>query len=75
MKCRCATLTELRDNEAESYADEHLRKVRVYPDGWHIEYVCPDTGKRWLMDFIQSGLQGGGFPRLRRLPLPPDQPK
>jgi hypothetical protein len=74
MKCRCETLTQLEGMEAYSYAEEHLCKVQVLSGGWEIEYVCPDTGKRWLLDYPHGEYHGGGPPRLRSLPLPPDSP-
>lgn len=75
MKCRCETLTQLQGAEAISYAKEHLQEVRIDPVAWQTEYVCPDTGKRWLLDYPHSEAHGGGPPRLRSLPLPTDSPE
>jgi hypothetical protein len=58
---------ELKGAEAKRYADSRLRKVRVDPGNWTIEYEDPETGERWLMDYPDSGAQGGGSPRLRKL--------
>lgn len=57
---------ELYGAEAVSYANQHLRKVRVASDNWEIEYVDDYTGESWIMDYPHSELQGGGSPRLRR---------
>jgi hypothetical protein len=72
MECQCETLTQLEGVEAKSYVKGHLRKVRVSAGGWEIEYICPITGKRWLLDYPHSYRHGGGPPRLRSLPLQPD---
>jgi hypothetical protein len=74
MKCQCETLTQLEGVEAYSYVEGHLHKVQVSLGGWQIEYICPNTGKRWLLDYPYSEAHGGGPPRLRRLPLIPDLP-
>ena len=67
MNCRCDKIKELDGVEAEIYAQNHLRKIRVDGELWQIEYECPDTGARWLMDFPHSEYHGGGPPRLRKL--------
>ena len=56
---------ELRGAEAKAYADQHLRKVRGDPQTWEIEYVNPETGQTWIMDFPHGAYHGGGPPRLR----------
>ncbi|MFH1149060.1 MAG: Imm27 family immunity protein [Actinomycetota bacterium] len=58
---------ELTGNEALRYREEHLTKVRVDSNNWAIEYVDEKTGERWIMDFPQGYLQGGGPPRLRKI--------
>lgn len=58
---------ELVGAQARTFADTHLQKVKVDPVTWEIEYVDPDTGERWLMDYPQSESHGGGPPRLRRI--------
>ncbi len=68
MKCSCDTDTIFMGNKADAYAKEHL--IKVGGRNWEIDYVCPDTGQRWIKDFPQSRLQGGGPPRLRRLTEP-----
>jgi hypothetical protein len=67
MNCQCNDLIELNGRKAQDYSDEHLKIVRV--GNWEIEYVCPETGIHWLMDYPQGRLQGGGPPRLRKLPI------
>jgi hypothetical protein len=59
--------TELHGAEALAFAEQHLRKIKVNPDTWEIEYEAPSTGEKWLLDYPQSGLQGGGSPRLRKM--------
>jgi len=68
MKCQCDTATELCGVMAQSYAKNHLQKTFVDAENWLIEYVCPLTGKRWIMDYPHSELHGGGEPRLRIVP-------
>jgi hypothetical protein len=58
---------ELTGEKAKEFADTRLRRVRVDPDTWTIEYEDPATGERWLMDYPDSGAHGGGSPRLRRV--------
>jgi len=57
---------ELNGRDALDYA-KRLRKVREDATGWEIEYIDDATGERWLMDYPQSYLHGGGPPRLRRV--------
>jgi len=65
MKCQCDTAIEFYGAMAQSYAESHLQKGYVDAENWLIEYVCPLTGKRWIMDYPYGELQGGGEPRLR----------
>ena len=67
MICICKKTTELNGAEAIEYAQEHLNKIRVDGDSWQIEYECPDTHIRWLMDYPHGELHGGGPPRLRKI--------
>lgn len=67
MNCRCNKITELEGADAKLYARRHLKKIRVDSELWTIEYECPDTGTRWVMDFPHSEYHGGGPPRLRKL--------
>ncbi len=68
MKCQCKELSEITGAEAEKYAREHLVKIRTNGILWIIEYKCPETGIRWVMDFPYGEAHGGGPPRLRRQP-------
>jgi hypothetical protein len=68
VNCRCGSVTELEGARALAYADKHLREVKVDAATWEVEYVCPTSGQRWLMDYPQSGAHGGGSPRLRAVP-------
>ena len=65
MECRCNDISELNGAEAITYASEHLQQVKVDLTNWIEEYVCPKTGKRWIMDYPQGEAHGGGPPRLR----------
>jgi hypothetical protein len=69
MNCRCEILLELDGEEALSYSDQHLVLVQVDVVQWEKKYICPDTGKQWLMDYPYSEAHGGGPPRLRILPI------
>jgi hypothetical protein len=55
---------ELSGAAAVEYA-KRLRKVSVNAQTWEVEYIDDATGQRWVMDYPQSELQGGGPPRLR----------
>ena len=57
--------TEYHGVEAVEFA-KTLDKVRV--GNWEIEYLDPTTGEKWLMDYPQSEMHGGGPPRLRLQP-------
>lgn len=57
---------EFHGTDALQYAKRHLTRVGVNQDTWEIEYVDDSTGQRWIMDYPESGLHGGGSPRLRR---------
>lgn len=69
MRCACETLFELRGNQADEYAREHLRKVNVDLSNWTIEFICPRTNRRWLRDSPHAELQASGSPRLRQLDI------
>jgi len=60
---------EFEGNEALHFAATHLRKINVNVQRWEIEYEDALTGEKWLMDYPHSEFQGGGNPRLRKLPL------
>lgn len=54
-------------NEAIQFAKARLRQIRVDAAKWEEEYEDIETSERWLMDYPQSHLQGGGPPRLRKI--------
>lgn len=67
MRCACESLFQLTGNEADEYSREHLTEVEVDAVNWTVQYVCPETSRRWLRDSPQAELQGGGPPRLRQI--------
>ncbi|MBX3426702.1 MAG: hypothetical protein KF688_13565 [Pirellulales bacterium] len=66
-ECRCGQHHVFRGNEATDDADAHLREVQADLANWRCEYVCPDTGARWLLDHPFPEAHGGGPPRLRQI--------
>lgn len=62
--CVCRISVE-KTSDALEYANAHLNEGRSFIDGWAVEYTCPTTGQRWLMDRPWSSAHGGGPPRLR----------
>ena len=67
MTCRCDDITELWDNDAKAYADEHLVRVETRAEGWEVLYRCVVSQHTWLEDYPRSEEHGGGPMRLRRL--------
>lgn len=61
---------ELFGNEALAYAKEHLREVRTDSHLRETEFENPHTQERWILDYPHGELQGGGEPRLRKIPSP-----
>ena len=49
--------------------EDHKRVARCMANdivtGRKVEYIDDATGERWVMDYPQSELHGGGPPRLR----------
>lgn len=62
-----ASESEIYGAAAARYARDRLKKVYVNQDTWEIEYIDEVTGEKWIMDYPEGGLHGGGSPRLRRL--------
>jgi hypothetical protein len=60
---------QLEGKEAIDFAERNLKKLRTDGLNWQIEFEDPLTGDKWLMDYPHSEAQGGGSPRLRKLPL------
>ncbi|MBX3427568.1 MAG: hypothetical protein KF688_17950 [Pirellulales bacterium] len=48
------------------YAKSHLRELSTNPSDWTVEYICDDTGTRWILDYPFPDGHGGGPPRLRK---------
>lgn len=67
MKCICQEITELKGNEADDYVKNHLQEISVDAENWQGTYECPLTGFKWLRDYPNSELHGGGSPRLRKI--------
>lgn len=68
MDCRCDELTQLVGEDAYRYANEHLHRLATDYSGWVTEYECPCSDNKWLMEYPDSQLHGGGLPSLTRLP-------
>ncbi len=68
-------LTAEGNSEMVQYTGEealrHARKLTKTSHDtahWVTEYIDPHSGERWVLDYLQSELNGGGPPRLRKLP-------
>lgn len=69
VKCRCNSTELIVDPDADEYVLGHLTYVRtLQPGSWEDEFVCLETGAKWLADHPHSELHGGGPQRLRKLP-------
>lgn len=44
-----------------------LRRVFTDSENWVEHFIDDATGARWVLDYPQSGMHGGGSPRLRRV--------
>jgi hypothetical protein len=73
MECKCSKISFLEGAEAKEYSVKHLQKIKSNKETWEVEYVCPVTGKNWLLDYPHSEYHGGGPPRLRSLPFKENQ--
>jgi hypothetical protein len=60
-------MDQLHGDEALRFAESHLRKIGVDESGWETRFENPVDGSRWLMDYPQSEMQGGGPPRLIKI--------
>jgi hypothetical protein len=65
VECRCNTVTELYGGEAEDYAAEHLVEDETRPEAFEQAFSCPDTGRRWLLDYPDRTEEDPGQARLR----------
>ncbi len=63
--CRCPSLTALYSREAEEYAAGHLVRDETRTDQLEELYSCPDTGRRWLLDYPDSTERDPGQARLQ----------
>jgi hypothetical protein len=65
MECRCATMSEAFGTEAETYAAEHLVRGDADPDAMEERYSCPDTGRRFVLEWPERTQAEPGPARLR----------
>lgn len=56
--CTCFYVGRHEGQDAVDYATRHLHEVRKLDH--RVEYVCPDYGKGWLLDYTGSGHGGPG---------------
>ncbi len=66
MKCYCREIAVLEGAKAIEYT-AHMEVVRTDKLKWETEYECPYTKIRWIIEYPNSELHGGGPPRLTRL--------
>ena len=65
MACRCNDVDELYGPEAEGYAREHLVGDEVSTDRFEERLSCPDTGRRWILEWPERTEREPGQARLR----------
>ena len=65
MECRCTVVSELYGAEAEEYAAQHLRSHGTRTERLEEDFLCPDTGRRWLLDYPDRTPTDPGQARLR----------
>ena len=70
MECRCDSATEFYGDEAEAYAGGHLVRGGTDTDALEEQYSCPDTGRRWLLDYPDRRDEEPGQARLRVVSAP-----
>lgn len=61
-----SSIKEYWGAEAKKKAAE-LRKIGQDDSKWEIYYEDDGTGDRWILDYPESELHGGGAPRLRKI--------
>jgi hypothetical protein len=49
---------EVSDRD-DTYVRDHLKLIGSAGGGWELEYICPDTGKRFLRRFLGKQHDGG----------------
>ena len=69
MSCRCDVVAELYGRDAEEYIDGHLRRDETRTEQLEEQFACPDTGRRWLLDYPDRTERELGQARLRSGPL------
>jgi hypothetical protein len=62
--CRCNEATEFYGDEAEAYAREHLVSDEVRSDAFEEILSCPNTGRRWRLDYPERTKDDPGQARL-----------
>ena len=65
VECRCNSVEELYGSEAETYASDHLVSDEVRSDRFEEDFSCPDTGRRWTLDYPERTAADPGQARLR----------
>jgi hypothetical protein len=65
MECRCNDSMEFHGQDAEDYAAAHLVRSETRADSLEESYSCPDTGKRWTLDWPAATERDPGQARLR----------
>lgn len=66
MECRCGTVDVLHGPEAEAYAGDHLRRDETHTAQFEERFTCPDTGRRWVLDYPERTNGDPGPARLRQ---------
>jgi hypothetical protein len=56
---------EMHGAEAEEYAAQHLVRDETHDEQFEELYSCPDTGKRWILDWPEATEREPGQARLR----------
>jgi hypothetical protein len=65
MACRCNDAMEFQGQDAEDYVQAHLVRDETRDEALEEVYSCPDTGKRWLLDWPNASEREPGQARLR----------
>lgn len=64
--CRCEEVRFLHDRDADEYSS-HLVREAVGPQGRMVGYRCPETGRRWFVEFVEDGATGALSMELRQV--------
>lgn len=71
--CNCLTIhnrEEFDANEMSELATYHLKIIEVDPDTWKTIYECPETGRRFCVEYPYSEEQALGPPRWSKVDPP-----